>query len=193
MTPLVSWWQVLLQSQWSWVTAWEGVQNSEALTIPKGTPECGCTVPKPTAVHLQGKKWTSGPLHVTLSPFRALLVSAPWPQTIWNYLVAHPAHTHWCPTLVSLKPYSQSCSQFPHYTLAFNFPYSTGDRASHMQKGRRRLSRDDHELTLYWALVEHCHRTWGPDPGPSTHAISTTSHLSVGFLRTFPIGDQMQH
>lgn len=98
ITPLVSWWQVLLQSQRSLITAREAVQNSEALTISKGTPECGCTAPRPTAVHLQGNKWASGPLHASLSPFRALLASAPWPHTIWNYLVAHPAHTHWCPT-----------------------------------------------------------------------------------------------
>lgn len=59
---------------------------------------------------------------------------------------------------VSWKPFSGSCPQYSCHTLAFNLPHSPSELASHMQKGTRSLSRDNHKLTLCWALSECLHR-----------------------------------
>lgn len=100
ITPLVSWCQVFLQSQWCLVTMGEGSSELKSLDCPKRHSWVWLYCTQSNSCWPPGKKWAPGPLHVTFPPFRALLgfFFAPGPLTIWSYLVAHPAHTHWCPT-----------------------------------------------------------------------------------------------
>lgn len=74
--------------------------------------------------HLSGQYW---------------VFSVPWPQTIWNCPVAHPAHIHWCSTSSDLDT---TFSVLPWRPLPNPGTYSShrGDVASHTQEGRRRLA-----------------------------------------------------